>query len=71
MNRRRRIWRIKKFWGDFASVTTSNVTGQPPGSAAATITYVSKKGTTSTERRNFQLVRSDGQWKINSSSIIG
>ena len=62
---------VQEIWGDFARVTTSNVTGQPPGAAEATITYVSKKGNTSTERRNFQLVRSDGQWKINASSIIG
>jgi serine/threonine protein kinase len=60
----------KNFWGQFTSVTTSNATGQPPDSAEATITYVYKNGKTSTERRSFQLVRSNGQWKINASSIV-
>jgi serine/threonine protein kinase len=61
----------EQFWGQFSSVTTSNVTGQPPDSAQATITYTFRDGHTSTERRSFQLIRSAGQWKINASSIVG
>jgi eukaryotic-like serine/threonine-protein kinase len=60
----------EQFWGQFSKVTASNATGQPPDSAEATITYTFKNGQTSTERRNFQLVFSGGQWKINASSVL-
>ena len=62
--------KYKQFWAQFASVTTSDATGQLPDSAQVTITYVFRSGQTSTERRSFQLVLSGGQYKINDSAIL-
>jgi serine/threonine protein kinase len=60
----------QQFWARFSKVTTSNVTGQPPDSVRATIQYTLKNGGTDTETRTFQLIRSDGRWKINASSVV-
>ncbi len=59
------------FWGDMDSVTVSKVSATTPDRAEATITYVEKSGNgESTERRSFQLIRSDGVLKINQSTVI-
>jgi hypothetical protein len=59
------------FWGDMDSVTVTNVSATTPDRAEATITYVEKSGNRkSTERRSFQLIRSDGVLKINQSAVL-
>ncbi len=60
----------KQFWGQFKSVTATNVNGQAPDTALATITYVYKKGNQSVERTKFRLVNSGGVLKINESERI-
>jgi serine/threonine protein kinase len=59
----------KRFWAAVQSVSTSNVTGQPPDSASATITYHYKDGRTVVERTRFRFVREGGQWLISETSI--
>jgi hypothetical protein len=58
------------YWGGMNSVTVTDVTAQPPNSVTATITYHEKDGTVTTEVTEFGLVMQDGQWKINTSSVI-
>lgn len=58
------------FWGNIASVTATDVSAQPPDSVTATITYHEKDGSVITEVTEFGLVLQDGQWKINTSSVI-
>ena len=60
----------KQFWDQFKTVTASNVSGQAPDTAVATITYVPKKGNQSVERTRFQLVEADGELKINASELV-
>jgi eukaryotic-like serine/threonine-protein kinase len=60
----------RQFWGQFSSVTATNVSGQAPDSAVATITYVYKNGDKSVERTRFRLVDSGGLLKINESERV-
>jgi eukaryotic-like serine/threonine-protein kinase len=59
------------YWNSMQSVSVSNVTADPPSSVTATITYYEKNGTVTTEITEFGLVMQDGQWKINTSEVIG
>jgi serine/threonine protein kinase len=59
----------KRFWAAIQTVSTSNVTGQPPDSASATITYHYKDGRTVVERTRFGFVREGGQLLISESSV--
>jgi eukaryotic-like serine/threonine-protein kinase len=56
------------FWGDYSSVTASDVHGEAPDQAGATLTYVAKDGTRTVEHDTFRLVRQDGVLKIDAES---
>jgi hypothetical protein len=56
------------FWGDYRSVTATDVQGAAPDQASATLTYVAKDGTRTVERDTFRLVRQDGVLKIDAES---
>ena len=58
------------FWAAVRSVSTSNVTGQPPNSATATITYHYRDGRTVVERTRFGFMRQGAQWLISTSSTL-
>lgn len=58
------------FWDGIASVSVSNARGTAPGTVEATITYQLRNGTQSVELTRYQLVRSDGILKIDSSEVI-
>jgi hypothetical protein len=60
----------QSFWDSVQSVSASDVTGEPPGSATATITYNFKDGSTSVERTAFDLVLDDGVLKIDNSTVL-
>jgi hypothetical protein len=51
-------------------VTTSNVSGNPPHTAEATVTYYYNDGRVVDEDTEFQLVRQQGILKINSSAVL-
>ena len=61
---------FERFWGQFQRVTVSNVSGQPPNRAEATITYYFKSGRVDTERTAFRLVNDDGQLKISRTTVL-
>jgi eukaryotic-like serine/threonine-protein kinase len=61
----------RKFWRQFREVTVSNVSGQPPNSATATITYVRKNGTQTSEQTSFRFVRSGRRLLIDDSTVLG
>ena len=54
----------------FGRVTVSNVSGQPPDRAEATLTYYFKNGRVDTERTVFRLVNEDGRLKISQSDVV-
>jgi hypothetical protein len=56
------------FWGDYSSVTATDVAGTTPDQASATVTYVAKDGTRTVERDTFRLVRQGGVLKIDAES---
>ena len=58
------------FWGKYQSVSLSDVVAEPPSTVVATLTYVSKDGSTQQERTKFGLVQQDGVWKIDTSSVV-
>ena len=58
------------FWGGVAQVAVSDVTGTPPDTAEATITYTFTDGSVSVERTSFTLASDDGTLKIDNSSVI-
>ena len=61
----------QQFWDRMASVSVSNVVGTAPGTVTATVTYRFKDGSpTSVEVTRYQLVRSDGILKIDSSVVV-
>jgi cytoskeletal protein RodZ len=59
---------FESFWGDYSSVTASDVQGASPDQVSATLTYVAKDGTRTVERDTFRLVRQGGVLKIDSQS---
>ncbi len=61
----------QRFWDRVESVSVGNATGTAPGTVEATITYRFNDGRpTSVEDTRYQLVRSDGILKIDSSTVI-
>jgi hypothetical protein len=60
----------ERFWAQFSRVTASNISGQPPDRAEATLTYYYKDGRVETERTVFRLVNENGQLKISQSYVI-
>ncbi|MEP7021096.1 MAG: serine/threonine-protein kinase [Pseudonocardiales bacterium] len=58
------------FWGEFAEVRASDAVGHLPDMAQATITYVNRNGTTTSERTAFQLILSGGRLKINDTTVL-
>src|SRR5215213_8136419 len=60
----------QRFWDAIGRVVVSDVTGSPPGSAQATLTYYFKDGRVVTERTAYGLVNDGGTLKINSSSVL-
>ena len=60
----------QQFWSMIAQVKATEVSMQDDGSVRATITYVYKDGKVVAERTSFDLVRDDGQLKINSSHAL-
>src|SRR5215212_1498156 len=60
----------QRFWDAIGRVVVSDVTGSPPGTAQATLTYYFKDGRVVTERTAYGLVNDGGDLKINSSSVL-
>src|SRR5829696_6062640 len=60
----------ERFWDAIGRVVVSDVSGSPPGSAQATLTYYFKDGRVVTERTAYGLVNDGGDLKINSSSVL-
>lgn len=58
------------FWSGVAQVGVSDVTGTPPGTVEATVTYTFTDGSVSVERTAYQLVDDGGTLKIDSSSVL-
>ena len=58
------------FWDSVASVSVADASGQPPGTAEATLTYRYKDGRVIRERASYGLVLQDGVIKINTSTVL-
>ncbi len=58
------------FWAAIDRVTVSNVTGTPPGSAQALVTYYYKSGKIVDETTSYGLVEDGGTLKIDSSTVL-
>jgi hypothetical protein len=61
---------FRSFWDQIQSVKVSDIVAQPPSTVTATIVYSYKDGKTVEEPTSFGLVRSDGIWKIASSTVL-
>ena len=61
---------FERFWGQYSRVTLSDVSGQPPNRAVATITYYYKNGTVEKDRAAFWLAIEDGQLKIDDRKVL-
>ncbi len=60
----------ESFWSGIDRVTAADVTGSPPDTAEATITYYFKDGRVATERTVYTLVKDGGTVKIDDSSVV-
>jgi eukaryotic-like serine/threonine-protein kinase len=60
----------ERFWDAIDKITVSDVSGTPPSSAQATITYYFNDGRVVRERTGYGLVDEGGRLKINSSSVL-
>jgi hypothetical protein len=60
----------EQFWGSVRRVAVRDARGLPPDQAQAAVTYTYDDGRVVTERTSFQLVRDDGIWKINASTVV-
>ena len=60
----------QRFWDAIGRVSVSDVTGSPPGSAQATVTYYFKDGRVVRERTAYGLINDGGLLKINTSSVL-
>jgi serine/threonine protein kinase len=56
------------YWNSIERVDVGGVSGQPPSSATATLTYHYRDGRTVTDTTTFRLVRQDGVLKIDNQS---
>ncbi len=59
----------QRFWSGFTKVTATEVSGSPPSSVTATISYTAKDGTVTRERTTFGLVDEGGVLKIGRSTV--
>jgi serine/threonine protein kinase len=59
-----------RFWNAIDRVSVSNVTGNPPDQARATITYFYRNGRVVRERTAFGLAKQGGALKIAASSVL-
>jgi eukaryotic-like serine/threonine-protein kinase len=60
----------ERFWDAIDKITVSDVSGTPPSSAQATITYYFNDGRVVRERTGYGLVDEGGRLKINSSTVL-
>jgi eukaryotic-like serine/threonine-protein kinase len=60
----------QRFWDAVDRISVADVTGNPPNSAQATITYYFKDGRVVRERTAYGLVNEGGRLKINSSTVL-
>jgi serine/threonine protein kinase len=60
----------ENFWNAIRRVSATNVSGQPPDHAVATITYWFRDGRVVRERTSYRLVRQDGILKIAQSTVL-
>ena len=51
-------------------MTATDITGTPPGTAEATITYYFSDGRVSTERTSYVIVRDGESLKIDDSTVL-
>jgi eukaryotic-like serine/threonine-protein kinase len=60
----------QRFWDAIDRVSVADVSGNPPGSARATITYYFKDGRVVRERTAYGLLNSGGRLKISSTTVL-
>ena len=60
----------QRFWDAIDRISVAEVTGSPPNSAQATITYYFRDGRVVRERTAYGLVNEGGRLKINSSTVL-
>jgi serine/threonine protein kinase len=60
----------ENYWGQISKVSATDVSGNPPDGAQATITYTYKGGKVVKEKTSFRLVEDGGVLKINSTRIL-
>lgn len=60
----------RDFWRQFRNVSASDVSGERPNTAVATIVYTAKNGQRTTERTSFRLVMSGGRLKIDGTTVL-
>jgi eukaryotic-like serine/threonine-protein kinase len=60
----------QRFWDAISKITVADVTGIPPDSAQATLTYYFNDGRVVRERTAYGMVNEGGRLKINSSTVL-
>ncbi|MGS0686314.1 hypothetical protein ACVBEQ_14400 [Nakamurella sp. GG22] len=60
----------QSFWDGVSRVTATDISGTPPNSAEATITYYFTDGRVSTERTAYVVVRDGDSLKIDDSTVL-
>jgi hypothetical protein len=60
----------QEFWGRIRAVRASNVTALPGDLVEATVEYAFDDGRVVRERHRYSLIRQDGRWKIDESSVL-
>jgi serine/threonine protein kinase len=60
----------QRFWDAISKITVADVTGIPPDSAHATLTYYFNDGRVVRERTAYGMVNEGGRLKINSSTVL-
>ena len=60
----------ERFWDAIDKISVSDVSGIPPDSAQATITYYFNDGRVVRERTGYGLVNDGGRLKINSTTVL-
>ncbi len=60
----------ERFWAPIERVSATNVSGDAPNRAQATLTYYYKDGRVVRERTAYRLVNEGGVLKISSSTVL-
>jgi hypothetical protein len=60
----------ERFWGRIGRVTVTDVVGQPPDRAEATVVYYYKSGRVDTERTAYRMVEEEGRLKISRTTVL-